>query len=40
MAAPARIPCDAPRNADFVAHADEFPPDAVPLGIDHPPQIA
>ena len=26
--------------ADFVAHADEFPPDAVPLGIDYPPQIA
>lgn len=23
-----------------VRHADEFPPDAVPLGIDHPPQIA
>jgi hypothetical protein len=20
-------------------HADEFPPDAVPLGIDHPPQL-
>lgn len=26
--------------ADFVAHADEFPPDAVPLGIDYPPQLA
>ena len=26
--------------ADFVAHPDEFPPDAVPLGIDYPPQLA
>ena len=26
--------------AAFVAHADEFPPDAVPLGIDYPPQLA
>ncbi len=26
--------------ADFVAQKNEFPPDAVPLGIDHPPQIA
>ena len=26
--------------ADFVAHADEFPPDAAPLGIDYPPQLA
>ena len=26
--------------ADFVAHRDEFPPDAVPLGIDYPPQFA
>ena len=25
---------------DFVVQTDEFPPDAVPLGIDHPPQIA
>ena len=25
---------------EFVAQTDEFPPDAVPLGIDHPPQIA
>ena len=24
----------------FVAHADEFPPDAVPRGIDYPPQLA
>ena len=24
---------------NLVAHADEFPPDAVPLGIEHPPQI-
>ncbi len=24
----------------FLSHTDEFPPDAVPLGIDHPPQIA
>jgi len=23
-----------------VRHADEFPPDAVPRGIDHPPQLA
>jgi hypothetical protein len=23
-----------------IRHADEFPPDAVPLGIEHPPQIA
>ena len=27
-------------STDFVAHADEFPPDAVPLGIDYPPQLA
>jgi hypothetical protein len=40
MAAPASIPCDAPRNADYLVLRDEFPPDAVPLGIDHPPQIA
>ena len=26
--------------AGFVAHPDEFPPDAVPLGIDYPPQLA
>ena len=26
--------------SDFVAHADEFPPDAVPRGIDYPPQLA
>ncbi len=26
--------------ADFVVHGDEFPPDAVPLGIDYPPQLA
>ena len=25
---------------ETVQHADQFPPDAVPLGIDHPPQIA
>ncbi len=25
---------------DFAPQADELPPDAVPLGIDHPPQIA
>ena len=23
----------------FLTHTDEFPPDAVPLGIEHPPQI-
>ena len=27
-------------TAEFVAHPDEFPPDAVPLGIDYPPQLA
>lgn len=27
-------------STDLVAHADEFPPDAVPLGIDYPPQLA
>ena len=26
--------------ASFVAHPDEFPPDAVPVGIDYPPQLA
>ena len=26
--------------ATFLALAEEFPPDAVPLGIDHPPQLA
>ncbi len=26
--------------ADFVAQRDEFPPEAVPLGIDYPPQLA
>jgi hypothetical protein len=25
---------------DFVTHADEYPPDAVPRGIDYPPQLA
>ena len=25
---------------NLVAHADEFPPDVVPLGIDYPPQLA
>ena len=40
MSAPACIPCDAPRNADYSVQRDEFPPDAVPLGIEHPPQIA
>ncbi len=27
-------------TAEFVALPDEFPPDAVPLGIDYPPQLA
>ena len=27
-------------TSEFVAHPDEFPPDAVPLGIDYPPQLA
>ena len=26
--------------AGYVLHADEFPPDAEPLGIDYPPQLA
>jgi len=25
---------------ELVRHADEIPPDAVPLGIDHPPQLS
>lgn len=25
---------------DFIAGADEFPPDTVPLGIDYPPRLA
>ena len=25
---------------DFIGHAEEFPPDAVPPGIDYPPQLA
>jgi hypothetical protein len=25
---------------EYVGHTDEFPPDAVPLGIDYPPQLA
>jgi hypothetical protein len=40
MTAPVCVPCDAPRNLDYLALRDEIPPDAVPLGIDHPPQIA
>lgn len=24
----------------FLANTDEFPPDSLPLGIDHPPQLA
>ena len=27
-------------SADLVAPPDEFPPDAAPLGIDYPPQLA
>ena len=26
--------------AAFIAHGDEFPPDAVPVGIEVPPQLA
>ena len=26
-------------ETDFVVHPDEFPPDAVPVGIDVPPQL-
>ncbi|MEI9898127.1 MAG: hypothetical protein WDN28_30800 [Chthoniobacter sp.] len=26
-------------QTDFVAHLDEFPPDAVPVGIEVPPQL-
>ena len=37
---PTRVADAAFTPLDFVAHADEFPPDAVPLGIEHPPQIA
>jgi hypothetical protein len=40
MTAPVCVLCDAPRNVDYLVLRDEFPPDAVPLGIDHPPQIA
>jgi hypothetical protein len=28
------------KASGFLPEANEFPPDAIPLGIDHPPQIA
>jgi hypothetical protein len=27
------------KPSGFLRHADEFPPEALPLGIDHPPQL-
>lgn len=33
--APTALQC-----AEVVRHGDEFPPEAVPLGIDYPPQLA
>lgn len=40
MAAPVRIGLTHFTRTGFVALVDEFPPDAVPLGIDYPPQLA
>ena len=40
MSEPLRIVDAVLVASDFVAHADEFPPDAVPRGIDYPPQLA
>ena len=37
---PVRVAAAVLVTAEFVAHPDEFPPDAVPLGIDYPPQLA
>ncbi len=39
-AAPVRVAPASLTPAELAAHADEFPPDAVPLGIDYPPQFA
>ena len=36
---PMRVAPRVETPTDCVAHADEFPPDAVPLGIDYPPQL-
>ncbi len=37
---PVRLAPQSLSPVDLVMHADEFPPDAVPLGIDYPPQLA
>ena len=39
-AAPVRIASGTPGVADYLVQPDEFPPDAVPLGIEYPPQLA
>ena len=39
-AAPVRIASGIPGVADYLVQPDEFPPDAVPLGIEYPPQLA
>lgn len=35
-----RVGCVAVVSTEFVGSAVEFPPEALPVGIDHPPQLA
>ena len=37
---PVRVAPSVQTSTDSVGYVDEFPPDAVPLGIDYPPQLA
>lgn len=37
---PVRVAGALPAPMDYVARPDQIPPDVVPLGIDHPPQLA
>ena len=37
---PVRVAAVVVKPSGFLPQADEFPPDAIPLGIDHPPQLA
>jgi hypothetical protein len=36
---PVEFSCATPEPLMLSGHPDEFPPDAVPVGIDHPPQL-
>ena len=35
-----RVDPRVPTPTDYIGHPDEAPPEAVPLGIDYPPQLA